>query len=301
VASEQFARYTAELRRAGPRSDEQAEDQLLEQMRVRADEVIGAALPDGVTAQHVDAGGRPATRIVPDGAREDGAILHLHGGAYAVGAFGAHLDLAARLAAAARCTVVALDYRLAPEHPHPAALEDAGAAHAWLVALGLPGGVAISGESAGGGLALALLARLRDSGHALPVAAALLSPWADLGDQAAWRHPSSDEREPLLRRATLAVAARLYAHTTPLDDPDVSPARGDLRGLPPLFVQWGEAEMLAADARALADRAKLAGVEVTTDPWDRMWHVWQAAGGEFPEADEAVDRAGAFLAARLAP
>jgi acetyl esterase/lipase len=302
VPSEDFARYTAQLRRARPRDDQQAEEQLLEQMRAGdgAGPPAGWEPPEGVRAQEVDAGGRAAVRLTPDGAPEDAAILHLHGGAYAVGAFGPHLNLAARLAAAAGRTVVALDYRLAPEHPHPAALEDAEAAHAWLVARGLRAGVAFSGESAGGGLALALLLRLRDSGQPLPVAAALLSPWADLSGEAAWRQAGSDGGEPLLRRASLAAAARLYAARTPAGDPAVSPARAQLRGLPPLLVQWGAAEMLAADARALVASLQAAGVDVAADAWEGMWHVWQAAAGEFPEAEEAIARAGAFLAARLA-
>jgi monoterpene epsilon-lactone hydrolase len=299
VPSEAFARYTAELLRAGPSSDAQAEDQLLEQMRAASSAPAQWALPEGVAAQEVDAGGRPATRIAPDGARDDGVILHLHGGAYAVGAFGPHLNLAARLAKAARRPVVALDYRLAPEHPHPAALDDAVAAHAALVAEAPPAGVALSGESAGAGLALALLVQLRDRGAPLPVGAALLSPWADLSSAAAWRRAGSDEGEPLLRRATLTTAARLYAPATPLDDPSVSPARADLHGLPRLLVQWGGAEMLATDARALADRAADAGVEVVADPWEAMWHVFQAGDGAFPEANMAVARAGTFLAERL--
>ncbi|HSD77513.1 MAG TPA: alpha/beta hydrolase fold domain-containing protein, partial [Solirubrobacteraceae bacterium] len=192
MASEAFARHTAQLRAARPRDDEQAEDQLLEQMRAGEGDAPAWRPPRGVTSEEVDVGGRPATRLVPDGAPQDRAILHLHGGAYAVGAFGAHLDLAARLAVAAGRVVVALDYRLAPEHPHPAALDDAAAAHDQLVGDGLAGGVALSGESAGAGLALALLVRLRAGGVALPLAAALLSPWADATAGAAWREPGSD-------------------------------------------------------------------------------------------------------------
>jgi acetyl esterase/lipase len=300
VPSPEFAAATAALRRERPRDGAQAEDQLLEQLH--ADEearVTLAAAPDGVAVQEVDAGGRRARWLAPDGAPETSAVLHLHGGGFAVGAVGAHVALAGHLAAAAGRRVLALDYRLAPEHPHPAALDDAEAAHAWLREQGLTAGIALSGESAGGGLAVALLLRLRDAGAALPLGAALLCPWVDLGAEAAWRRPGSDDGEAVLRRESLALAARLYSGPTPTDDPSVSPGRADLRGLPPLLVQPGGAELLRDDAVAFVERARVAGVEVELDEVPGMWHVFQSAVGEFPEAGAAVARAGAFLRARL--
>ncbi len=300
MPSPEFAAATAALRRERPRDGAQAEDQLLEQLH--ADEearVTLAAAPDGVAVQEVDAGGRRARWLTPAGAPETSAVLHLHGGGFAVGAVGAHVALAGHVAAAAGRRVLALDYRLAPEHPHPAALDDAEAAHAWLREQGLTAGIALSGESAGGGLAVALLVRLRDAGAALPLGAALLCPWVDLGADAAWRRPGSDDGEAVLRRESLALAARLYSGPTPTDDPSVSPARADLRGLPPLLVQPGGAELLRDDAVAFAERARAAGVEVDLDEVPGMWHVFQSAVGEFPEAGAAVARAGAFLRARL--
>src|SRR4051794_9433995 len=300
VPSEEFLRYSAALGAARPRDDDAAEDLILEQMRAAQDaRRTATAVAAGVRVTEVDAAGRPARWLVPDGAPAGSAVLHLHGGGYAVGAFSAHVALAAAIAAAAGRRVPALDYRLAPQHPHPAALDDAAAAHEWLVGLGLRDGVALSGESAGGGLALALLLRLRDGGRPLALGAALLSPWVDLGADAAWRAPGSDDGEPIMRRAALALAARLYAGDHPFEDPSLSPARGDLRGLPPLLVQSGTAEMLHADAVALARRARAAGVDVRLDECPRMWHVFQSAGDAFPEAGAAVQRAGAFLRARL--
>jgi acetyl esterase/lipase len=249
-----------------------------------------------VRSEAVQVAARPAEWLVPDGAGAGAAILHLHGGAYSVGALDAHQALAAHLARAAGRRVLLVDYRLAPEHPFPAALEDAASAYEWLQAEGpFPDGVALAGESAGAGLAAALLLALRDRGAALPVAAALMSPWLDLGDGAHWRRDGADAREPLLRREQLALAARLYAGEHALADPLLSPARGELAGLPALLVQSGTAEALFPDAERFAARARAAGVDVTWDPWDGMWHVWQAALGAFPEAGDAVARAGAFL------
>jgi len=300
VPSAAFRRYTEELRAARPADDGAAEGVLLDQMRLGEDAREGmTAAPDGVRVEEVDAGGRPARLLVPDGAAETSAVLHLHSGGYVVGPFTPHVALAGALAAAAQRRVLALDYRLAPEHPYPAALDDADAALRWLVGQGLEDGVALSGESAGAGLALALLVRLRDAGAAMPVGAALLSPWVDLAPDAAWRAPGSDAGEAIMRRAMLALAARLYAGDRALDDPALSPARADLRGLPPLLVQTGTAEMLHADAAAFARRAREAGVAVELDEWDGLWHVFQSAGEAFPEAGEAVERAGRFLRGAL--
>jgi monoterpene epsilon-lactone hydrolase len=297
MPSDAFRRHTDRLRAAGAPGRDGAIGQLLDQMRAGdARPAHGAAAPDGVGSEAVEVAGRPAEWLVPDGADDGAAILHLHGGAYSVGSLAAHQALAAHLAQAAGRRVLFVDYRLAPEHPFPAALDDAASAYAWLQAEGpFPHGVALAGESAGGGLAAALLLALRERGVALPVAGALMSPWLDLADRAGWRRDGADSGEPLLRREQLALAARLYADGHALEDALVSPARGELAGLPPLLVQSGSAEALFPDAERFAARARAAGVDVTWDPWDGMWHVWQSAVDAFPEAGDAVARAGAFL------
>ena len=227
-------------------------------------------------------------------------MLHLHGGGFAVGALGAHVALAGHVAAAAGRRVLALDYRLAPEHPHPAALDDAEAAHAWLQEQGLTAGIALSGESAGGGLAVALLAAPARRGRRAAARRGAAVPVGRPRRRRRVAAPGQRRRRggPAARGARAGRAALLRAPRRPTTR-RCSPARADLRGLPPLLVQPGGAELLRDDAVAFAERARAAGVEVELDEVPGMWHVFQSAVGEFPEAGAAVARAGAFLRARL--
>jgi acetyl esterase/lipase len=191
--------------------------------------------------------------------------------------------------------VLLIDYRLAPEHPHPAAVEDSTRAYRWLLETGSnPKRMAIAGDSAGGGLTVATLVALRDAGVPLPAAAVCLSPWVDLegiGESMTTKAAVDPmvQREPLLRMASMYLAGQ--DPRTPL----AAPLYADLRGLPPLLIQVGTAETLLDDSVRLAERARAAGVQVTLEPWEDMIHVWQAFAAMLPEGQQAIERIGEFL------
>jgi epsilon-lactone hydrolase len=259
----------------------------------------GAPLPDGTTIEVVDAGGVPAEWVSVDGARGDGVLLYLHGGGYCIGSINTHRALAARLAAACRVRALNVDYRLAPEHPHPAAVEDAVAAYRWVLDGGVPPGqVVVGGDSAGGGLVVATLLALRDGGDPLPAGAFCLSPWVDLECAGETMETKADV-DPMVGREGLAEMAAAYAGEHDLRSPLVSPLHADLAGLPPLLIQVGTAETLLDDAVRLADRARTAGVDVRLEAWDDLIHVFQAFAPMVPEAVEAIDGIGAFVRERL--
>jgi acetyl esterase/lipase len=256
--------------------------------------------PEDVRYEPLQVGSVPAEWVTAPGADASRAILYLHGGGYAIGSISSHRELAARISRAAGARVLLIDYRLAPEHPFPAAVDDAVAAYRWLVASGLtPPGLAIAGDSAGGGLTVAALVSLRDSGDTLPAAGVCLSPWVDLEGTGA----SMTERaalDPMVAADRLRVYANAYLGGADPRSPLASPLYADLRGLPPLLIQVGTAETLYDDASRLADRARTGGVEVTFEACQDMIHVWQIFASMLPEGREAIDRIGEFLRAKLA-
>jgi acetyl esterase/lipase len=208
--------------------------------------------------------------------------------------------LVARLVDAAGVVAYVPEYRLAPEHPHPAALEDALAAYRGLLTGGIaPDRIAIVGDSAGGGLALATLMRIRDSGLPLPAAAVAMSAYADA--TCSGETYRSNQQADLLVSIESARVAWAYYMTGggEASDPLISPVFADYAGLPPLLLQVGGAECLLDDSRRVADRARAAGVDVSLAIWPDMQHVFQVAAGNMPEADQAIDEAAGFLAARL--
>lgn len=249
----------------------------------------GGALPDGVLGTPTRMGGVPAAWIDASGGATDAVILYLHGGGYVAGSIDSHRALAGALAAAARCRVLVLDYRLAPEHPYPAALDDALAAYGALVdAEGIaPSRVVIAGDSAGGGLTMKTLVALRDAGAPLPRLGVLLSPWVDLAGRGESVH-TRREADVSVHPDMLATLAREYIGALEVDDPRVSPLYADHHGLPPLFIQVGDAEILLDDSTRLAASVRAAGGDVTLEVWPEMWHVWQGAVGYIPEAAEAI-------------
>jgi epsilon-lactone hydrolase len=221
-------------------------------------------------------------------------VIHFHGGGYCVGSARTARSWAAQLSAQTGCTVVLPEYRLAPEHPYPAALEDARAVMKALIGEAESGSLVVSGDSAGGGLALALILSLRDEGQEAPAGCVLLSPWLDLGrDRRAI--PDLVRKDALLNPDWLDACARAYADSSAWADPSVSPLRAGHGGLPPLLIQAGTDELLAPDAELLATSASAAGVEVTYTRWPRMWHDFALQPGLLAAADSAVAQAAWFV------
>ncbi len=254
----------------------------------------------GIITQTTDAGGVPAEWVIPPNAAEGAVLLYLHGGGYIIGSPATHRDLVSRIAQAGGLRALVPDYRLAPEHPFPAAVEDATAAYRWLLQSGFPAEqIAIAGDSAGGGLTVATLVSLRDAGVPLPAAAVLLSPWTDLALTGVSVLARSAV-DPMLDRAGLEQGSRLYRGGEDAYHPLVSPLYAALNGLPPLLIQVGGREVLLHDSTRLAERARAAGVEVTLQLEPDMWHVWQALARYMPEGQAAIDEIGRFIRARLA-
>jgi cation diffusion facilitator CzcD-associated flavoprotein CzcO/acetyl esterase/lipase len=252
-------------------------------------------VPPGITIAEGRLGGVPCERVSPDGADEGRAVLYLHGGAYVLGSPRTHRALAAQIAKAARVPVHVLDYRLAPEHTHPAALEDALAAYRDLLAAGIPpGSIAIGGDSAGAGLAIAVATRLRDAGERLPAGLVLLNGWFDL--TCSGRSMSFNARRDAgLARPWTVAGGELYRGDADPATPELSPVHADLTGLPPTYVQVGTDDILLSDSDQLVERARAAGVEVSYRRFEGMWHDFQAAAGLLREADDAVADVGRAL------
>ncbi|HUP90799.1 MAG TPA: alpha/beta hydrolase fold domain-containing protein [Solimonas sp.] len=242
----------------------------------------------------IDLGGVPALRAQPAQTPER-TVLFFHGGAYCIGSPQTHRGLISHLARAARAAVYAPRYRKAPESPHPAALDDALAAYRGLLAAGATR-VALAGDSAGGGLALALAHAIRDQGLPQPTALVLISPWLDL-TLAGASHAERAARDPLLSGRWLADSARHYAGAD-TGNPAVSPAFGEPAGLPPMLIPVGSEEILISDSEDLAGSAAEAGVPVQLHEFDGMWHDFQLHAGLLRESDEAVAEIAEFLRAR---
>jgi monoterpene epsilon-lactone hydrolase len=281
--------------RARPR----AENPTIEQLRAGMD-MMSANLPmaEGVRTEPVDAGGVPGEWLIPEGAG-DGTLLFLHGGGYVIGSGASHRSWVSRVTKASSTRTLLIDYRLAPEHPFPAAVEDATAVYRWLLAQGVDAArLAVAGDSAGGGLTAATLLALRDAGDPLPAAAALISPWLDLAC-AGESMSSKAEADSILSQELLRGWAAHYLNGADARAPLASPVYGDLSGLPPLLVQVGTAEVLLDDSLRFAERARSAGVDVTLEPWDDMLHVWHMFYFMLPEGQQALDRVGTWLCQRM--
>src|SRR5262245_57487061 len=225
------------------------------------------ATPSDVAIERVTAPVQPAEWLTPPGARPSAVVLYLHGGGYVIGSPRSHRHLAAAIARASAARALLLDYRLAPEQPFPAALDDALAAYEWLLAHGIASRhLVIAGDSAGGGLTVATLLALRDRGRPLPAAGVCISPWVDLTCSGA-SYASKAAVDPIVTRDSVDMMAKAYAGTGEPKAPLLSPLFADLRGLPPLLVQVGSDEVLLDDALGLAERARRAGVEVAVEEW----------------------------------
>jgi len=237
-------------------------------------------------------GGVPGLDVVPDGADRTRVLLYLHGGGYCVGSSKVYKGFAARIAAAAGARAVVLDYRMADEHPYPAAVDDAVAAYRALLDEGIaPQRIAVAGDSAGGGLTLALALSAREAGLPLPAALGLICPWVDLTPETTASRPAAP-RDPLLGASRINRFAVSYLGDADPRDPLASPLLADLAGLPPFVVQWAGDDYLAPDGRAIAERGRAAGVEVDERGFDGLWHDFHLLAplmsGEAPQALPAL-------------
>jgi len=261
--------------------------------------VASVPLAAGMTAQPIALAGRPAelwNGQLPEGGP---TVLYFHGGGYTTGSLATVRPLASRLAAACGARLVTIDYRLAPEHPHPAAVEDALAAYTSLLDHGNhPAQLALAGDSAGGGLTIAALLAIRDAGLPQPAAALCISPWVDLTLSARSLTVNAAE-DPLVSEWQLREMATEYLAGGDPRSPTASPRFANLSGLPPLLIQVGTAEALLDDSRLLAASARAYGVDVVLDCWSDMIHVWHAFAPRLPEANEAIKAAGEWLSQHL--
>ena len=254
--------------------------------------------PPDVKVEHVSAPAAPAEWLRPPAAEPGRVVLYLHGGGYVIGSPRSHRHLAAAIAGAAGASALLLDYRLAPEHPFPAAVEDATAAYRWLLEQAIaPARIVIAGDSAGGGLTVATLLALREARVPLPAAGVCISPWVDLTCSGASYGTKADV-DPIVRRAGVEEMAQAYLGPTLPRTPLASPLFADLRGLPPLLIHVGSDEVLLDDAVQLAARARAAGVETTLEVYERMIHVWHWFLPMLDEAQTAVEAIGRFVRSR---
>jgi epsilon-lactone hydrolase len=263
--------------------------------RTRLDQLTRISLlPRGTTVAQQAIAGVRAEVVSSRAPGPRRTVIHFHGGGYCVGSSSEARSWAAHLSAQAGCRVVLPEYRLAPEHRYPAALEDARAVMRALSGEAGPGSVVVSGDSAGGGLALALVLSMREEDQRLPAGCILLSPWLDLGrDRRAV--PDLVRRDVLLSPDWLDACARAYASPSTWTDHLVSPLCATHSGLPPLLIQAGTEELLAPDAELLAASASAAGVDVTYTRWPRMWHDFALQPGMLAAADSALAQASWFV------
>jgi acetyl esterase/lipase len=287
LAVEEMIRSGPDLASMAPPELRKTYDRMMAEVTKPAPDIaFGAVTANGVSGE---IGRAPASRA-------DRTILYFHGGGYVIGSLPSHRGMVSALGQSAGARTLAVDYRLAPEHPYPAAIDDAVAAYRWLLESGAaPSSIALAGDSAGGGLAIACLLRARDEGLPMPAALSLFSPFADLSASS----PTVQEKaveDVLVSPAIIHGMAAAYLGGRDAKDPYASPIYGDLRGLPPMFIQVGSAECLLDDSLRLARTAGAAGVAVELKIWPKLPHVWQLFASLLEEGRQSLTEAGAFLA-----
>jgi len=269
----------------------------VEAMREQFEQIAGLTkIPKDANCEPIDAVGVPAEWISVPESIDDHVVLYFHGGGYISGSINSHREYCVRIARASKTRVLLIDYRLAPEHRFPAALEDAMKVYQWLNSSeGIkPKNIIIAGESAGGGLTIATLIKLRDDQVELPIAGICLSPFMDLavtGDSV----KTKAEVDPIVTQANLEFCAKLYLGGENSRNPLASPLYADLKGIPPLYIQVGTAEILLDDSIRFADLAKAAGVKVSLELWDDMIHMFQMFAAMAPEGQDAINKIGEFI------
>ncbi len=271
----------------------------VEAMRKSMEKLAFKAAGD-IETEAVNVAGRAAEWIRAPGSQAERAILYLHGGGYVVGSINTHRSLAGEISRCAQAVVLLIAYRLAPEEPFPAAVDDGVASLRWLIAQGFsPNNLAISGDSAGGGLTLATLIAARDNSIPMPAAAVVISPWADMTcSNESYRTRAA--ADPMVTVHGLRRMAGLYVKSNDPTHPYASPNLADLRGLPPVLVHVGRDEILLDDAVIFDEKAKAAGVECRLEIWDNMIHVWHAFHPMLDEGKKGIERVGGFLRERWA-
>jgi acetyl esterase/lipase len=291
MTSPQFQELLQALRSAPDRSG-----LTIEELRAAQEQKVAQyPVPPDVTCEPCDLDGVPAEWISAPDAASDRILLYFHGGGYYRGAISTVREMVSRISRVSGVRALAIEYRLAPEHPFPAAIEDAIASYRWLLANGFdPGHIVVGGDSAGGGLTVALMVAARDEGMPLPAAGVCLSPWVDLAQTGA-SYTTKAAEDPSVTKAYLDRYANIYLNGADPRAPLASPLYADLQELPPLLIQVGTAEVLLDDAVQLAAKAQEAGVKVELDEWQGMVHVWHNNGPALPESQEAIARIGAFI------
>ncbi len=297
MASERLERIIKALRERG--SAGRGGKFNVQRNREQMDAAAFRVAPD-IRNTAVEAGGVKAEWVQAPDAAADRVIMYLHGGGYVAGSLLTHRELVGRLSRASGARALSVDYRLAPEHPYPAAIEDATAAYRWLLALGIaPGKIVIAGDSAGGGLTIAALLAIRDAKLAQPAAGVAISPWVDLegsGESVQTRAAA----DPMVQGEGLKGMAKLYLGEVSPRAPLASPIYADLHGLPPLLIHVGDAEVLLDDSTRLADRAKAAGVDVRLEVWPEMIHVWHVFAPLLPEGQRGIEVVAEYIREKTA-
>ena len=304
MPSEEYQQVVAAMREAA--SGMLLSDMTIDELRAAIEE--GAfPLDEDTTVTSVDVDGVPGEWIVQPESDSNRRVLYVHGGGYVMGSLDSHRRLCADIARAGACAVLSLDYRLAPEHPFPAAVEDAlaGLEYIWVNGpdgAGEAASVFVAGDSAGGGLTLATLIAARDRGLRQATGGIGLSPWTDLAatPEELASEGLNDPTIPDNRTAITASQewAAIYAGDADRTDPLLSPVFADYTGIPPLLLQVGAVEMICRDTTRVTEKARAAGVDVTEEVWDDMFHVWQAFAPMLPEGQQAIDRIGEWLRER---
>jgi acetyl esterase/lipase len=253
----------------------------------------------GVDVRKQVVAGMTSEWLTPQAPARGKVILYLHGGAYIMGNFATHRQVVSYIARACRVRALLAEYRLAPEHPFPAAVEDALSVYRALREDGYaPGDIVIAGDSAGGGLTMALLLSLRDAGEPMPSAAVLFSPWLDLTGSGESMRTRAD-RDPWFKPSELSLMARYYCDESEFEHPLVSPVFADVAGLPPIYIQVGDDEILLSDSTRIAEKIEEAGGEVMLEIWPEMWHVFQVFVHQMPESREAIRKVAPFVREKL--
>ena len=256
--------------------------------------------PKDVDLEHIDINGMAAVWISSPEVDSNKVVLYLHGGGYILGSLNTHQDIAMRIGRAAKARVLLVDYRLAPEDPFPAAVEDAVKSYKWLIENQkiVPNKIVIAGDSAGGRLTLVTLIKLRDDNISLPAAGVCLSPWTDvaLTSESLIRNAKVD---PFLKYYDIVFMADLYVGDNDPKNPYISPLYADLHDLPPILIQVGTAEIIEDDSVRFAEKAKKAGVDVKLEVFDDMIHVFQAFADMAPEGQDGIDKIGSFIKEKM--